>query len=66
MRFQSSESVNELLVSTFPHFIALVTTNDANRDVINFVPIAVEKGEILHSDIKVPDKMISHSSLGFL
>lgn len=66
MRFQSSEAVNEFFVPTFPHFIDLVTINDANTDIINFVSIINEKGEIFHSGgIKVLDKSISHSSFGF-
>lgn len=55
----------KVFVSTFPHFIAVLTTNDANRDVINFGSITMENGEILHYDINVPEKIISYSSVSY-
>lgn len=55
--------------SMFPHFITPVTlTNNAKRDAINVMYIAVEvshhwKGEIFHFDgMKVLDKAMSHES----
>lgn len=58
MGFQNSDSVDELFLSVFSHFISPVaTTDNENRKVINAVSIAVEeshhwKREILHYERK--------------
>lgn len=64
--------MDELFFLMFPHFIApIAKSNNANRDVINVMPIAVDmshhwKGEMFYSDsTRVLKKMVSQSSLGF-
>lgn len=73
MVFQSFETVDELLMLMFPHFIALISTSGiVHRYAINVMSIAVElschwKVEILYSDgTDMLDKTIGQSVLGFL
>lgn len=62
--FQNSDSVDELFLSGFSHFIAPVATTDSeNRKFINAASIAVEdfhhwRGEMVHYNGKQLNKSI--------